>query len=142
VQLARGVGKHRQAVVLRNKEEGLRAREVEASTTVARFAELYAAYDEQCQREGVVDFAELLLRSYELLSRNELLREHYRGASATSWWTSSRTPTACSTAGSSCSPAAAKRHLRGGRRRPVDLRVPRRQRRQHADFERDFRVER
>ncbi len=39
--------------------------------------ELYAAYDEQCQREGVVDFAELLLRSYELLARNEILREHY-----------------------------------------------------------------
>jgi DNA helicase-2/ATP-dependent DNA helicase PcrA len=40
--------------------------------------ELYAAYDEQCQREGVVDFAELLLRCYELLSRNEILRDHYR----------------------------------------------------------------
>ncbi|MFM8463049.1 MAG: 3'-5' exonuclease, partial [Burkholderiaceae bacterium] len=40
--------------------------------------ELYAAYDEQCQREGVVDFAELLLRSYELLSRHQLLREHYQ----------------------------------------------------------------
>src|SRR6266853_127704 len=43
-----------------------------------RYAEIYAAYDEQCQREGVVDFAELLLRSFELLSRNEILREHYR----------------------------------------------------------------
>ena len=32
-----------------------------------RQVEFYAAYDEQCQREGVVDFAELLLRSYELL---------------------------------------------------------------------------
>ena len=35
-------------------------------------------YDEQCQREGVVDFAELLLRCYELLSRNAALREHYQ----------------------------------------------------------------
>ena len=43
-----------------------------------RYAEIYAAYDEQCQREGVVDFAELLLRTYELLPRNEVLREHYR----------------------------------------------------------------
>ncbi|MFZ1907808.1 MAG: UvrD-helicase domain-containing protein [Burkholderiales bacterium] len=61
------------------KEEGLRARDV-ASTDEAtrRFADLYAAYDEQCQREGVVDFAELLLRSYELLARNEPLREHYQ----------------------------------------------------------------
>jgi DNA helicase-2/ATP-dependent DNA helicase PcrA len=60
------------------KEEGVRAREVPpADERTRRFAELYAAYDEQCQREGVVDFPELLLRSYELLQRNELLREHY-----------------------------------------------------------------
>jgi DNA helicase-2/ATP-dependent DNA helicase PcrA len=60
------------------KEEGLRAREVPpADERTRRFSELYAAYDEQCQREGVVDFPELLLRSYELLKRNELLREHY-----------------------------------------------------------------
>ncbi len=61
------------------KEEGLRARDVALTDeTTRRFADLYAAYDEQCQREGVVDFAELLLRSYELLARNELLREHYQ----------------------------------------------------------------
>ena len=61
------------------KEEGRRARDVEIGDEITRrFAEIYAAYDEQCQREGVVDFAELLLRTYELLSRNEVLREHYR----------------------------------------------------------------
>src|SRR5688500_11509457 len=61
-----------------NKEEGVRGRDVPpADDNVRRFAELYTAYDEQCQREGVVDFSELLLRSYELLSRNEILREHY-----------------------------------------------------------------
>ena len=61
------------------KEEGLRARDVALTDeTTRRFVDLYAAYDEQCQREGVVDFAELLLRSYELLARNELLREHYQ----------------------------------------------------------------
>src|SRR5687768_3953507 len=60
------------------KEEGVRARDVPlADENTRRFAELYAAYDEQCQREGVVDFSELLLRSYELLARNEILREHY-----------------------------------------------------------------
>src|SRR5438132_8655127 len=60
------------------KEEGLRARDVALTDESSRrFVELYAAYDEQCQREGVVDFPELLLRSYELLSRNEILREHY-----------------------------------------------------------------
>jgi len=60
------------------KEEGVRARDVAITDeSTRRFAELYAAYDEQCQREGVVDFPELLLRSYELLKRNEILREHY-----------------------------------------------------------------
>ncbi|MGZ8155768.1 MAG: UvrD-helicase domain-containing protein [Burkholderiales bacterium] len=62
-----------------NKEEGRRAAEVEAYDEVSRrMIEVYAAYDQQCQREGVVDFGELLLRSYELLSRNDTLREHYR----------------------------------------------------------------
>jgi DNA helicase-2/ATP-dependent DNA helicase PcrA len=60
------------------KEEGVRARDVPpADEHTRRVTELYAAYDEQCQREGVVDFPELLLRSYELLARNEILREHY-----------------------------------------------------------------
>ena len=60
------------------KEEGVRARDVPpADESTRRVTELYAAYDEQCQREGVVDFPELLLRSYELLARNEILREHY-----------------------------------------------------------------
>jgi DNA helicase-2/ATP-dependent DNA helicase PcrA len=62
-----------------NKEEGRRPKDVEAYDDVSnRFVEVYSAYDQQCQREGAVDFAELLLRSYELLSRNDLLREHYR----------------------------------------------------------------
>ncbi|MDB5797198.1 MAG: helicase [Paucimonas sp.] len=61
------------------KDQGLRAKDVEANDDYnRRFVELYAAYDEQCQREGVVDFAELLLRTYELLSRNQPLREHYQ----------------------------------------------------------------
>jgi DNA helicase-2/ATP-dependent DNA helicase PcrA len=61
------------------KDQGLRAGQVEASDDYSRkFAELYQLYDDQCQREGVVDFAELLLRTYELLSRNQPLREHYQ----------------------------------------------------------------
>jgi len=60
------------------KEEGERARDVEPRDELTRrYADLYAAYDEQCQREGVVDFPELLLRSFELLARNEILRAHY-----------------------------------------------------------------
>ena len=62
-----------------NKENGLRAAQVQAYDDFNRkLVELYAAYEQQCQREGVVDFAELLLRSYELLARNEILREHYQ----------------------------------------------------------------
>jgi DNA helicase-2/ATP-dependent DNA helicase PcrA len=60
------------------KEEGVRPGEVRITDdTTKGYADLYAAYEEQCQREGVVDFAELLLRCFELLSRNEILREHY-----------------------------------------------------------------
>ena len=62
------------------KEQGLRASAVEANDEfTSRQVELYRAYDEQCNREGVVDFAELLLRCYELLSKNTALLEHYRG---------------------------------------------------------------
>ncbi len=61
------------------KEQGLRSSNVDAITDFDRqMLELYKLYEDQCQREGVVDFAELLLRSYELLSRNEILREHYQ----------------------------------------------------------------
>jgi DNA helicase-2/ATP-dependent DNA helicase PcrA len=61
------------------KEAGLRAKDVEVNDDYnRRFVELYALYDAQCNREGVVDFAELLLRCYELLDRNEILRAHYR----------------------------------------------------------------
>jgi DNA helicase-2/ATP-dependent DNA helicase PcrA len=61
------------------KESGRRPKDVEAHDQYTRrCVELYAAYDEQCQREGVVDFPELLLRSYELLERHQLLREHYQ----------------------------------------------------------------
>jgi DNA helicase-2/ATP-dependent DNA helicase PcrA len=62
-----------------NKDEGRRAAQAEAHDELARrMKDFYAAYDEQCSREGVVDFAELLLRSYELLAGNEALRAHYR----------------------------------------------------------------
>ena len=35
-------------------------------------------YEAVLQREGACDFAELLLRAYELLSRNEMIRHHYQ----------------------------------------------------------------
>jgi len=62
-----------------HKEQGIRAAQAEAyDAWTQRRVELYAEYEAQCQREGVVDFAELLLRCYELLSRNEPLRSHYQ----------------------------------------------------------------
>jgi DNA helicase-2/ATP-dependent DNA helicase PcrA len=62
-----------------HKEQGLRAGEAEAyDDYTRRRVALYAEYDAQCQREGVADFAELLLRTHELLCRNEPLRQHYQ----------------------------------------------------------------
>ncbi|VCU72534.1 DNA helicase II [Pigmentiphaga humi] len=61
------------------KEEGLRHTQVEAYDSFNRqMVELYGMYDAQCQREGVVDFPELLLRCYELLAHNAPIREHYQ----------------------------------------------------------------
>lgn len=61
------------------KDQGLRATDVDIQDDFnGKFVELYELYDQQCQREGVVDFAELLLRTYELMSRNQPLREHYQ----------------------------------------------------------------
>jgi DNA helicase-2/ATP-dependent DNA helicase PcrA len=61
------------------KEQGLRPNQVEAfDDYTRRQIELYAAYEQLCQREGVVDFSELLLRSYEVLARETPLREHYQ----------------------------------------------------------------
>ena len=62
-----------------HKEQGLRAAQAEVyDNYTQKRVELYAEYENQCNREGVVDFAELLLRSYELLQRNEPLRKHYQ----------------------------------------------------------------
>ncbi|MCA3104878.1 MAG: UvrD-helicase domain-containing protein [Rhodocyclaceae bacterium] len=61
------------------KDAGLRPGSVEAFDDHTRqLVEIYTMYEAQCQREGVTDFAELILRSYELLARNEAIREHYR----------------------------------------------------------------
>ncbi|MBB5217233.1 UvrD-helicase domain-containing protein [Parapusillimonas granuli] len=61
------------------KEEGRRPGDLEAwDPHRKRLIEIYVLYQEQCEREGVVDFAELLLRAYELLQRNAPVREHYQ----------------------------------------------------------------
>jgi DNA helicase-2/ATP-dependent DNA helicase PcrA len=62
-----------------SKEEGLRPKDVDVRDEQSRvMVQVYDAYEAQCQREGVVDFAELLLRTYELMRDNAALREHYQ----------------------------------------------------------------
>ncbi len=61
------------------KEDGQRAKDVPVRDEESRKkVEIYALYEAQCQREGVVDFGELMLRSYELLRDNAPVREHYQ----------------------------------------------------------------
>ena len=61
------------------KEDGLRPNMVVArDEETHRKTEIFQLYEEQCQREGVVDFAELMLRSYELLRDHDPIREHYQ----------------------------------------------------------------
>ncbi|MFC4445354.1 UvrD-helicase domain-containing protein [Castellaniella denitrificans] len=61
------------------KEDGLRPGDLDARDAHARrLADLYQRYQDQCEREGVVDFGELLLRAYELLQREAPIREHYQ----------------------------------------------------------------
>ena len=68
-----------QALVNGAKEEGLRPNQVEAQDEfVRRQVEHFALYEDACRREGVVDFPELLLRTFELLSNHDALREHYQ----------------------------------------------------------------
>ncbi len=115
------------------KEEGLRPAAVEAHDEYSRrCVELYAAYDEQCQREGVVDFAELLLRSFELLERNELLREHYQRRFVHVLVDEFQDTNRLQYRWLKLLAGAGSQRVRGRRRRPEHLCVSRRQRRQHG----------
>ena len=61
------------------KEDGLRPKDVVVrDDETRRKVDIYQLYEDQCQREGVVDFGELMLRSYELLRDNDSIRLHYR----------------------------------------------------------------
>ena len=64
-----------------HKEEGRRPKDLGESSdpTQRELRRVYVAYEEICQRSGLVDFAELLLRAYELLRDNPTMREHYQG---------------------------------------------------------------
>ena len=61
------------------KDNGYRPKDCEVKDEQSRVqVQIYQAYEDQCQREGVVDFAELMLRTYELMRDNDALREHYQ----------------------------------------------------------------
>lgn len=62
------------------KEEGIRARHMQDSGDFyqQQMLTIYKAYEEVCERSGLVDFAELLLRAHELLRDNEDLLQFYR----------------------------------------------------------------
>jgi ATP-dependent DNA helicase UvrD/PcrA len=62
------------------KEEGIRARHMADNGDFYQRQMLivYKAYEELCDRSGLVDFAELLLRAHELLRDNEGLLNFYR----------------------------------------------------------------
>ncbi|MCX7564267.1 DNA helicase II [Xanthomonadaceae bacterium XH05] len=71
----------RQAVWFINahKDEGKRAGAIQGGHAASDpLLRIYAAYEEVCQRAGLVDFAELLLRAHELLLKNAPLLAHYR----------------------------------------------------------------
>jgi ATP-dependent DNA helicase UvrD/PcrA len=62
------------------KDEGLRAKHLKdhGDPTRREFIRVYQAYQDACERSGVVDFAELLLRAYETLRDRPDLLAHYR----------------------------------------------------------------
>jgi DNA helicase-2/ATP-dependent DNA helicase PcrA len=63
------------------KDEGVRAKHLSENShkpQEAMYTRIYSAYDAVCEQNGLVDFAELLLRSHELLANNAELRQHYQ----------------------------------------------------------------
>jgi DNA helicase-2/ATP-dependent DNA helicase PcrA len=61
------------------KEDGLRPNQVRPEDSFSEtYLRVYRAYEEQCQTGGLVDFSELLLRSYEMLENSPELLEHYQ----------------------------------------------------------------
>ncbi|TPH15670.1 DNA helicase II [Litorilituus lipolyticus] len=62
------------------KDEGLRPQHIDAQfdPSEAVFVKVYKAYQETCDRAGLVDFAELLLRAHELWLNNPELLSHYQ----------------------------------------------------------------
>ena len=77
---SRWVPKEIQWFINAQKDEGLRPQHLDAERDPNRrqMISLYAAYQEVCERGGLVDFAELLLRAHELWRDNPELLAHYQ----------------------------------------------------------------
>src|SRR5690606_1091156 len=62
------------------KDEGLRPQHIDdhGDLFIKTMLQIYRAYEEDCRRGGMVDFAELLLRAHELLRDKAALLDHYR----------------------------------------------------------------
>ena len=62
------------------KDKGLRPENIndEGDVTTAQMIQIYKIYQQTCERSGAVDFAELLLRTYELFNKKESIREYYQ----------------------------------------------------------------
>src|SRR5690606_12743376 len=61
------------------KDDDKRPQDIQSFDEVGRMQlQVYQAYEDQCQREGVVDFAELMLRTYEIMRDHPEVREHYQ----------------------------------------------------------------
>ena len=64
------------------KDEGLRSTHIEAppgDLFVQTMLQVYRAYEAACDRAGLVDFAELLLRAHELWLKSPQVLKHYQG---------------------------------------------------------------
>jgi DNA helicase-2/ATP-dependent DNA helicase PcrA len=70
-----------QYYINKHKDEGRRPKVLKdgGDPRERQLIKLYIEYEEACQRNGAVDFAELLLRAFELWRDNEELLRHYRG---------------------------------------------------------------
>jgi len=77
---ARWVPREIQWFINHNKDEGHRPATLKDGNDPTRrqLIKLYTEYEAQCQRAGVVDFAELLLRAYELWLKNPEILKHYQ----------------------------------------------------------------
>lgn len=77
---SRWVPRQIQGFINGRKDEGQRPQHVDAGSDPIRqqLVSIYSAYEAACKRAGVIDFAELLLRSLELLRDNAELQNHYR----------------------------------------------------------------